>query len=324
MHEIVKRPVNGSDDDMTRSLSIAVILNRAGGTLKALDADEVAGSVERGLKDAGHSVASHVADPGAVTGHLERCLSEGSFDAVIVGGGDGTVSAAAATLAGSDVALGVLPLGTLNLFARSLGIPIDLDQAVVALATGDVRSVDLGDVNGRKFVNHVSQGLHPRVIRLREVSGYSSRMGKLWADFRALLRVVSRPRPLDIVASANGDQIRRRVSMAVVANNPFGQGPGHLPHSDDPAAGTLALYLSGSLTRKELLQMSGAAMLGQWHDNPLLEMVTAKEIEMRSRTRRVVTSVDGEIVRMSQPMVFRSLAGGLKVLAPSGAARADF
>jgi hypothetical protein len=58
--------------------------------------------------------------------------------------------------------------------------------------------------------------------------------------------------------------MHRRVSLAVVANNRFGEGLGHLPHSDHPSVGRLALYLSGSLTRGDLLRMSGAALLGQW------------------------------------------------------------
>lgn len=298
-------------------MKIAIVLNRAGGTLRSLDADTVAEDCLREFVDAGHDAETRVVAPEDVEAAIKAVSDDGGTDALVVGGGDGTVSAAAAALAGGDTALGVLPLGTLNLFARSLGIPIGLEPAVRALACGTVRSVDLGEVNGTRFVNHVSHGPNPRVIRLREVGGYSSRLGKLAGDVAAWLRVTRRPRPLRIDASAGEHYVRREVSMAVVANNPFGEGFGHLPHSDDPAAGTLALYLSGSLTRGELLTMSAAAMLGQWRENPLLDMVTATEIEIRTSARRIVASVDGELVRFRPPLTYRCLKGALSVLVPT-------
>ena len=301
-------------------MKTALVLNRAGGSLARLNPDRIARDVVDRLGAAGHDVDGFVVSADEVEGRLASCAASGAYDAVIVGGGDGTVSAAAAALADTGVALGVLPLGTLNLFARSLGMPTDLDKALDSLASSIARDVDLGEVNGISFVNHVSLGLHPRVIRLRERSGYSSRAGKLVADVKAWLRAVRRPRPLDISARTAGRSMHRRVSLAVVANNSFGEGLGHLPHSDHPSAGRLALYLSGALTRGDLLRMSGAALLGQWQANPRLEMVTADEIEVRVRSRRVIASVDGELVRLDQPMRFRSRRGVLKVMAPTGQA----
>lgn len=298
-------------------MKIALVLNRAGGSLKQMDANRVALAVAGRLGAGGHDVDRFVLSANDLTDRLERCATDGGYDAVVAGGGDGTISAAAAALAGTGIALGVLPLGTLNLFARSLGMPIDLDESVAALASGRPKAVDLGEVNGITFVNHVSLGLHPRVIRLRETAGYTSRLGKLASDVKAWLRAARRPRPLDISARAGDRSLHRRVSLAVIANNPFGEGLGHLPHSDDPAGGRLALYLSGSLSRGDLLRMSGAALLGQWQANPLLETITADEIEVEVRARRVVASVDGELVRLERPLRFRSRRGALRVMVPA-------
>src|SRR5207342_1025227 len=85
----------------------------------------------------------------------------GSIDAVIVGGGDGTVRAVAGAVAGSNVPLGILPLGTLNHFARDIGLPIDLEQAVAVIVAGHHRRVDLAEVNGRVFINNSSVGIYP-------------------------------------------------------------------------------------------------------------------------------------------------------------------
>ena len=105
----------------------------------------------------------------------------------------------------------------------------------------------------------------------------------------------------------------------MVANNPFGEGLGHLPHSDDPAAGKLALYLSASLGRMDLLRMSGAALLGQWQDNPMREALTADAIVAHVGSPRVHASVDGELLRLDQPLRFRTCPGALRVIVPKAA-----
>ncbi|MGA8712584.1 MAG: diacylglycerol kinase family protein, partial [Roseiarcus sp.] len=96
-----------------------------------------------------------------------RALGENSR-LVVAGGGDGTINAVAGALAGRDTALGVLPIGTLNHFARDVGIPLNLEAAVRTLFTGQVKKVDVGEVNGRVFVNNSGIGLYPRIVRVRE------------------------------------------------------------------------------------------------------------------------------------------------------------
>lgn len=87
---------------------------------------------------------------------------------VVAAGGDGTVSAVASAVAGTASALGVLPIGTLNHFARDLRIPLDLEAAIEVLAKGRSDCVDIADINGRSFVNNSSIGMYPRIVVLRE------------------------------------------------------------------------------------------------------------------------------------------------------------
>src|SRR5436305_1054126 len=87
---------------------------------------------------------------------------------VVGGGGDGTIAAVAAALVGTDTALGVLPMGTLNHFAKGLGIPLELEKAVHTLFTGKVARVDVGEVNGRIFLNNSSIGFYPRLVQERK------------------------------------------------------------------------------------------------------------------------------------------------------------
>src|SRR5215207_1701290 len=89
-------------------------------------------------------------------------------DIVVAAGGDGTVSGVAAVVAGSDAALGVLPLGTLNHFAKDLGIPLDLAKAAAVVAARHIRRVDVGRVNDRVFINNASIGVYPGIVEKRE------------------------------------------------------------------------------------------------------------------------------------------------------------
>lgn len=126
-----------------------VLLNRGGGRVASEGpglVDELRAALAR------HGVESQVrvVDGGELAA-LARDGRDG-HDAVVVGGGDGSVASVAAVLAGQRVPLGVLPFGTLNHFARDLGIPSELDAAVATIAAGRTRAVDVAEVNGRVFV----------------------------------------------------------------------------------------------------------------------------------------------------------------------------
>src|SRR5689334_4705264 len=113
-------------------MRLLVLLNQAAGTL----ANSATGNEPERIR-AGFAA-------GAVAGAIRS-----GYDAVVGGGGDGTLNTIAAGLAGSETAFGVLPLGTHNHFAKDLGVPLDLDAAVAALARGTTKAIDVGEVNGR-------------------------------------------------------------------------------------------------------------------------------------------------------------------------------
>src|SRR3954453_2005843 len=135
-----------------------VILNQAAGTLAASPSDDA----PRRIRD-GFAAAGVDADVRAVAGPELEAVARGAaaegFDAVVAGGGDGTLNTIANALAGGPVAFGVLPLGTHNHFAKELQIPLDLDAAVAALARGTFHDLDIAEVNGRVFLNFSSLGL---------------------------------------------------------------------------------------------------------------------------------------------------------------------
>jgi diacylglycerol kinase family enzyme len=235
-------------------------------------------------------------------------------------GGDGTVSGMAAALCGTDIAMGILPLGTMNLFARSVGMPLDLDEGLAALAGAKTRKIDLGEVNGRVFTHHVSMGLQPRLVAMREKSDYGSRAGKIFATFRALLTIMRQPPRLQVRMTLEGKDFDVETPALVVSNNMFG--PAHLPYADALDQGVLGIYICTSHSPADVAQVTLEALLGSWHARDRIKTLSARAItvERRSRRRRrIVATVDGELVTFDGAIEMKIRPGCLTVLAPEPA-----
>jgi diacylglycerol kinase family enzyme len=298
-------------------MDITLVLNRKAGTLRGKDAKGIAADIASVLQAHGHKVEVAVRSGHAAIEAITRVCREGSCDAVIVGGGDGTVSAAAAVAADSQVALGVLPLGTMNLFARSLGIPLELNAAVEALATATRSSVDIGQVNGRYFVHHVTLGLHPRLIRARENLSYGSRLGKIWASTQAWWIVLRQPPRLSVRLAIDGQKFDRKTAAVLVSNNPLGDG--HLPYADDLKQGRMGVYVAKARRWPDLLQLTAQITFGTIRDTPLLESWMAESVTIGLPDDRATASVDGELIRLETPLRISVCKRGLAVLRPKQA-----
>lgn len=297
-------------------MKLTLVVNRMAGTLRGMEADDVAGDLAAIFRRHGHEVQVVLTEASGCVATLEDVFAGSGGEAVVVGGGDGTISAAAALAARHDIALGVIPLGTMNLFARSLGIPLEMYDAAEALAGGDLGRVDIGEVNGRYFVHHVTLGLHARMIELRERVAYNSRLGKVVANLQAFLSAVQRPPFMRATVTVNGASFRRRTAAILIANNPLGEG--HLPYTDNPRQGQLAVYLSLSNTTVDLLTLAAEVTFGDIGDNPLLEHHEGERVTIAlPRRRRVRASLDGELIRLRTPIRARIHAGGLKVIQPA-------
>ena len=298
-------------------MNLTLVLNSTAGTLRGLDPLHVAEELADIFRGRGHSVRTEVHAGRAAVVAIARICRDGKCDAVVVGGGDGTISAAAAAAAQSGLTLGVLPLGTMNLFARSLKIPLTMREAAEALAIAGKARVDIGAVNGRYFIHHVTLGLHPRIIRIREQLSYSSRLGKIWAGILAWWMVVRQPPRLSVRIRADDLLIERRSTAILVSNNPWGEG--HLPYPDDLQQGRLGLYLTTSRHWRRLVELAARMTFGEYSENPLLESWQAKNLEISPGRSLIGASVDGEIVVLQTPVRLRVVKHGLSVLRPASA-----
>lgn len=293
------------------------ILNRGGGTLRTTDLDALVESMRSVVEGAGHEFDARVVEGKEIEKALKDAARDKDIDVVVAGGGDGTISAAAAALTGTDKALAVLPAGTMNLFARSLGIPLELDRAVASLADSDIADVDVATVNGRVFVHQYSVGMHAKLVKLRESMDFRSRLGKIWASVRAGSAALLNPVDMTVELEIDGTAvIVANTSGIGVSNNLFGEG--HLPYADDPAGGTLGIYIASSRTRWDVAKLFANILIGRWDRNPHIEVHQAQKVVLRQRRirSRHRCVVDGELSRIEKETVLEIRPKSLRALIP--------
>ena len=235
---------------------------------------------------------------------------------IVAGGGDGTVSTVAAALVDTGIAFGVLPLGTLNHFARDAGIPLELEQAVAVLAHGRAAPVDVGEVNGRIFVNNSGLGLYPDIVRERERQQKRLGRGKwpafAWATLSALRRF-----PFLVVAMAvDGKEVLRKTPFVFIGNNEYrmeGFAIGERSRMED---GLLSLYVAQRPGRWRLVQLAVRALTGHLRQARDFDAILAAEIVVQSKRKRLHVATDGEVTVMTPPLHYRVRPASLIVMRP--------
>jgi diacylglycerol kinase family enzyme len=234
----------------------------------------------------------------------------------IAAGGDGTVNAVAQAVCGTKRPMGVLALGTLNHFARDLGLPLDLEAAAQVIAAGHTRPVDAAEVNGRIFVNNSSLGAYPAMVLDRERMKRSGR--NKWASLvLASTRAFIRFRCATVEMSAAQGRRSCTTPFLFVGNNEYCLDGVRLGRREHLNAGRLALYLAPGATRAGVLRMAFAALFGRLKQTPEYEEFLVPEFTVRVHgRRRLRVSFDGEVQRMPGPLHYRTLPGALNVLAP--------
>ncbi|MDT5158800.1 MAG: hypothetical protein QOH51_3157 [Acidobacteriota bacterium] len=296
------------------SEAVEVIINAAAG---AGSNDEAARAVNEAFAACGVEAHVSVARDGAeMTELARRALSSGAR-VVVAGGGDGTVSSVAGVLAGTDCPLGVLPLGTLNHFAKDLRIPLTLAEAARNVCEGREVSVDVGEVNGQVFINNSSLGLYPRIVRRREKLQERSGSGKWSAFVRAALAMLRRYPFLDVRLSADGQEIVRKTPFVFVGNNEYQMESIQMGGRACLDAGHMSLYVAHRTGRLGLLRLALSALFGRLRQAKDFDSHAAQEIWVETRRRkRLPVATDGEVTVMTTPLHYRIRPGALRVIVP--------
>ncbi|WP_342148391.1 diacylglycerol/lipid kinase family protein [Methylorubrum sp. SB2] len=302
-------------------MRIVLVANAASGSFRdGLTPD----AIRARLAAAGFDLAPEP-DPGLpLPERLERAARSEGVAAVAVAGGDGTLNCAAGILAGTGVALAVLPLGTMNLLAKDLGLPLDLDGAIAALRTGRPRAVDLGEVNGHVFLINSVIGMPARVARHRERfrGRRLSPLGLARLMLATLRHLGPYPR-LRATVSVGGGRERLALRLLCVVNNDYAEGFGKILERERVDGGGLALYIARRLPPWRLARLALGFAAGNWRGVSGLERHEGTGLAISAGRRALRVMNDGEIRLIASPLRYRLRPRALTVIVPVQAPRED-
>lgn len=212
--------------------------------------------------------------------------------AVIIGGGDGTFGALAPFFAHSEVAIGVLPLGTGNAFAYDLDIPQDPLEACRVIGQGNIGFIDLGRIGDRYFVNHVAAGASTLVSR--SLSAGSKRwLGKL-AYLLAAIHAFPMIRSFEARLILDDEEVKATCMQIVAGNGRHHAGPFLLSPDASRSSGRLLVYWLASDERGRLLQLIRGLRSGEHIEMPDVEMREVEHVRIET-SRPIGVSIDGEL-----------------------------
>lgn len=288
----------------------AVVINAGAGMGTAEDLRK---TIDTALADAGTAATFRISRTGLDLRDLAHAALTERPEVVVAAGGDGTVNAVASVIAGTDVALGVLPLGTLNHFARDVNIPRGLPQALQVLVDGQETRVDVGDVNGRVFVNNSSLGFYPRLVRIRE--GHR-RMGKRKsrAMIQSIVSVLRRYPLLRVRISVDGQEFHGATPFVFVTNNEYDMEGLHLGARRSLCSGLLNAYVMHPIGRLGLLRLSVSTLLGRLRRERGYDTFRTRELWIEAEHRHPSVALDGEVAQLKSPLHYRSRPGALRVI----------
>lgn len=292
-----------------------LLLNRgSGGNDRGLDAHEVSKTVEEIFQEAGHEIRSVLINPGALETALQEAIAA-TPDGVIVAGGDGTVSTAARHLGGSSIALGVLPMGTFNLAARDLGVPLEMEEAARFLASAKPLAIDVLDVDGHSCLCTTIFGFYPQFAKTFERRDHG---GRWWKKTLRLITGLprffseARPIPLSWQGDAKGSA---RTKFSAFVPGRYKASAGIVPARTEFRSGEFSAYVGTQRSAAAAMRGMFDYIFGRQDKNPELILFKASKLELHGGKRKdTVAMLDGEILRMNFPIRLKVKPGHLLVL----------
>ena len=259
-----------------------------------------------------------LAQSGAEVVQLAQEAAREPYKVIVAAGGDGTINSVAAAIIDTDKTLGILPLGTLNHFARDLGIPSDLQQAARTIIEGHTVEVDAAEVNHRIFLNNSSLGLYPMIVREREKRqrlGFGKWHAFIWATIQALRRNPF----LDVRLRVNGELLDRTTPFVFVGNNEYAMDLFNIGLRDRLDRGELSIYITHGTSRLKLIGLALRGLVGRLRNDKDFLALRSNEVKIQTRRKRVRVAFDGEIEVMEAPLQYQVRRRALRVIVPRNA-----
>jgi YegS/Rv2252/BmrU family lipid kinase len=292
---------------------ITILLNRGGG---AVAADrQIGAKIDDAFKAAGLEVEVESVEGGGCEVRC-RAIAERGDQLLVVGGGDGTISAAASALIGTETSLGILPLGTLNHFARDLGIPTELAEAARLIARRPERRVDVAEMNDRIFINNSAIGLYPLMVVDRDAQQRRLGRSKRLAMIVASIRTLARFRHQRLTLTVNDEKERVDTPLLFVGNNDYRidiGAPGQRERIDD---GRLSVFVMRKKTRRSFIAATLRALFNRARPDDMVQIENVQRLRVSSHRSSLAVSLDGEVAHAKPPLDYKIRKKALRVIAP--------
>jgi YegS/Rv2252/BmrU family lipid kinase len=292
---------------------VTVLLNRGGGAVAA--DPKIGDKVARALSQAGVDAEVELVEGGDCAVRC-RSIAERGDELLVVGGGDGTISAAASALVGTKTVLGILPLGTLNHFARDLGIPTKLEDAAKLIAERRDRKVDVAEMNGRIFINNSAIGLYPLLVVDRDSQRRRLGRSKAAAMLVASIRTLFRFGHQRLVLTIDDRNAQIDTPLLFVGNNDYRMDLAAAGQRDSLEGGRLCVLVMRKKTRRGFIAATFRALLGRSRTDDMVRLDDAERLRVSSRKRMIAVSLDGEVARVELPLEYKIRPKALRVTAP--------
>lgn len=253
---------------------------------------------------------------------VAREAVEEGFETIVAAGGDGTIATVASVLAGTGRRMAVLPFGTFNYFARSLGLPEDIEEAVRTIAEGRVRVMDTADVNGRIFLNNASLGAYPAILNHREQVFRRWGRSKLLAYLITLTTLLQFRSPLVATLRVDGTERRVRSPLVFICKNAGQLEEMELEGGDCIRSGRFAVFVAPDAGRFGLILFAFRLALHLTERRTDFELLCGQEVEIETARPWRLVARDGEREKMQGPFRFRLHPGALRIVVPPEAEKA--
>ncbi|WP_133494178.1 diacylglycerol/lipid kinase family protein [Stakelama pacifica] len=266
------------------------------------------------MKDLPFPVDPHaVRNPKTLDAVMEAALAK-KPDLVILGGGDGTISGLVDHLVGTDVILGVLPFGTANSFARSLGLPLDVEGAVEVLASGRPHRIDLGKIDGDHYASCAAIGISPKIAQSvpHWLKRYFGRLGYLgWAALQ-----YAKFQPFTLIATREDGREERMKAVEVrISNGPYHGGTEIVECASVDSGEIVVEVVQGNVRRRLLENWAEIVLRLDARHEDVIDL-TGKSIHIRTEPPLPI-SIDGEVLART-PVTASVAAGAIRVMVPAG------
>ena len=236
---------------------------------------------------------------------------------VVAAGGDGTLNAVASKLMGTDIPMGILPLGTFNYVARVLNIPLDLLEAAHVIGMGKTRSVHVAQLNQHIYLNNASLGLYPLFIQKREQFNQHFGRFPLHAYTSALDVLIRNRKELKLEVEVDGQLYPVKTPLIFFGNNQLQLAEMKLRIAEAAEAGKVAGVVVAKSDKRTLFKTLWQLIKGNLDQASDVYSFAADEVIVHSKHNKLTVAVDGEIIMMKPPLKITVRKHALNIMVPA-------